>query len=74
MLSHTPTGIPSTVIKIQLYTAIISYVAINIQTIPGKFGGENVCLLWQITLFKRLAEKVWRMNNSAKRLLIVTML
>ena len=34
-----------------------SYVAINIQTIPGKFGGENVCLLWQITLFKRLAEK-----------------
>ena len=33
--------------------------------IAGKFVGES-------TLFKRLAEKVWRMNRSAKGLSMVT--
>ena len=32
--------------------------------IAGKFG--------EFTLFRRLAEKVWQMNRSAKELLIVT--
>ena len=43
---------------------------LNIQfTIPGKFGNNNV---WQKWMDKHFSEKVWQMNRSAKRLLIVT--
>ena len=40
----------------------------------GKFGeAENVWRIYgEFTLFKRLAGKVWRMNRSAKRLLLAT--
>ena len=41
----------------------------TVYHIPGKFGNNNV---WQKWMDKHFSEKVWQMNRSAKRLLIVT--
>ena len=45
------------------------YIYAYMYHIARKFGRENV---WQIYSFQMLGKKVWRMNRSAKGLLIVT--
>ena len=49
--------------------AIIQYFIIEYNCIAGKFDRGKV---WYFYFFKHLMRKVWQMNKSAERLLIVS--
>ena len=52
-----------------IYIYIYIYIYAHIYCIVGKFSEDNV---WRIYSFQAFGKKVWRMNRSAKGLLIVT--